>query len=408
MLSGRHILLGLIGLCLISFILAGFTYNATSPKNLKNPPNSSSDKENWIVEVIPEGGSIFSVLEKSNVPLSEIATVSYRFGNYVDVTTIQPGDTLKLQLSPNKQRISKLMFVQEPTLRHIFTAQGDSLVYAKEQLPVQIRSRLLTGKLEGTLDSSLLALGLLPSEKQQINNGLEADINFARDAKAGDTFSIYLQERLFEGSKLPGSKILYVSYDGERTGKHELFRYEDSTDESVLSGLYTVDGKSNDTAGVGYPLTSCHVISPFGSRIDPIYGRWAHHQGFDYRAHYGTPVYAVANGTVVGACFSGGWGNEVKIRHGNGLVSQYAHLSSMSVSGGQKVVRGQVIGRVGSTGRSTGAHLHFGLLSGNNYINPNQLRMVGAEKLNDTHMTIFKNQIANIRKEVAALSRKTA
>jgi murein DD-endopeptidase MepM/ murein hydrolase activator NlpD len=127
------------------------------------------------------------------------------------------------------------------------------------------------------------------------------------------------------------------------------------------------------------------------------------HQGVDYRARYGTPVYSVANGKVVSARYSGGWGNEIRIRHNNGLVTQYAHLSSMSVRAGQSVRKGQMIGRVGSTGKSTGAHLHFGLVQGKSYINPNKLKMVGTEQLDSAQMAAFQEQIAEIKRKLASL-----
>ena len=160
----------------------------------------------------------------------------------------------------------------------------------------------------------------------------------------------------------------------------------------MLNGLYTKEGKSCHSNGVGFPLSVIHLVSPFGRRLDPFYGNWANHQGVDYRAHYGTPVYAVANGKVTDAGYSGGWGNEIRIKHPSGLTTQYAHLSSMSVRKGQTLKKGQIIGRVGSTGRSTGAHLHFGLIKGKKYINPTNLKMVGTEKLNETQMARFKSQ----------------
>lgn len=404
MTIGNKTLFTLVLLCLLSFTLLSL-FNVSSPaRTLETHP--AEPKENWIINIIPPGGSIFSVLEQNQLPLSEIASVSFRFGNFVDVTTIQPGDTLKLLLSEDGSKIQKMMFLQEPTLRHIFVAQGDSLLYTPQQLPVKTRLRVLDGTLDGTLDASLLALGLTPTEKQQINNGLETKINFSAHARQGDTFRVFVEERLFEGKKISGTKILYASYTGENTGTHELFRFEDKPEKSVLTGLYTTDGKSGVTNGVGYPLASIHVVSPFGRRIDPFWGRWAFHEGVDYRARYGTPVYAVANGTVVAAGYNGGWGNQIKIRHASGLVTQYAHLSSMSVRNGQTVVRGQVIGRVGSTGRSTGAHLHFGLISGGNYINPNQLRMVGAERLSDAKMVEFKAQMDSIRALMQSQSKK--
>ncbi len=252
--------------------------------------------------------------------------------------------------------------MQEPTTRHHFTVSADSLVYSLEALPVKRVKRILEGKLEGTLDASLLAMGFAPQDKQAINNGLETEINFARDARNGDFFRVFVEERIFEGKTLPGRKIFYVQYSGERTGTCELFRYEDEEEKSVLNGLYTKEGKSCHSNGIGFPLSVIHLVSPFGRRLDPFYGNWANHQGADYRAHYGTPVYAVANGKVTDAGYNGGWGNEIRIKHPSGLTTQYAHLSSMSVRKGQTVKKGQIIGRVGSTGRSTGAHLHFGLI----------------------------------------------
>lgn len=398
---GKHLLLALIILLLASFSLFSLLPNGKSNAPLK----PLQIAEPWITETIPPGGSIFSVLEKQAISLKEIAILSFRFGDYIDVNSIQPGDTLKVLLTDDKQHIAKMMFVQEPTLRHHFTVQGDSLLYTLEALPITKTKRIIEGVMQNTLDSTLLGMGLSPRDKQNINNGLEGEINFQRDARNGDSFKVFVEERIFEGKVLPGKKIFYVNYSGERTGTHELFRFEEQDEGSVLNGLYTLEGKSNSTSGVGFPLSNCHMISKFGKRIDPFFGRWANHQGVDYRARYGTPVYAVANGTVTAASYNGGWGNQVVIKHPSGLSSQYAHLASIGVRHGQSVKRGQVIGRVGSTGRSTGAHLHFGLIKGKSYINPANLKMVGAEKLNDAQMTEFKRQQGIIRTEMQNLNK---
>ncbi|MDY0152637.1 MAG: M23 family metallopeptidase [Candidatus Cloacimonas sp.] len=397
---GKHILLSLIVILLFSFSLYSFF---PSPKaNSKTKLIPALDP--WIVETIPQGGSIFSALEKQPVPLKEIAILAFRFGDYIDVTTIQPGDTLKVLLTPDKGHIAKMMFVQEPTQRHHFVVQGDSLLYTLEALPITKKQRIIEGIMQNTLDATLLAMGLAPRDKQNINNGLEGEINFAHDARNGDKFIVFVEERIFEGKTLPGRKIYYVQYSGQRTGTHELFRFEDKDETSVLNGLYNLTGKSNSTSGVGFPLNSIHVVSKFGKRLDPFSGCWANHQGVDYRAHYGTPVFAVANGSVASAGYNGGWGNQVQVKHPSGLSSQYAHLSSISVRQGQTVKRGQVIGRVGSTGRSTGAHLHFGLLQGKSFINPTNLKMVGAEKLNEAQMVEFKRQQEIIRGEMRNLN----
>ncbi|MDP2172389.1 MAG: M23 family metallopeptidase [Candidatus Cloacimonadaceae bacterium] len=399
---GKHILLGLIVVLLLTFSLMSII----APGKAKTHRQTDFEKappDPWITEIIPAGGSIFSVLEKNEVPPWNIALVSYRFGEYIDVTTIQPGDTLKILLSETDNKIQKMVFIQEETTRHLFSVQNDSLFYILESLPVEIRTRIINGNLSGTLDSSLLAEGLNPMQKQQINNGLEAKINFRRDAREGDTYKLLVEERIFKGKSMKGGKILFASYSGTRTGTHELFRFEDDSEKSVLTGLYDSDGKSNIISGVGFPLSSIHVVSQFGRRIDPVYGRWAQHQGVDYRARYGTPIFSVANGTVIEARYNGGWGNHVRIKHSSGMISQYAHLSSMSVKSGQTVKRGQIIGRVGSTGKSTGPHLHFGLMKGNSFVNPNQLKMVGAEKLNAAQMAEFTRQKETIRQKIRNL-----
>lgn len=393
---GKQILLTLIFLSLAAFSLNGLFSGHKSHTEGQFAP-LEKPQEPWITEIIPSGGSIFSALAKLNLPGPEIGKFAFRFGDYIDVTTIQPGDTLRVLLNAEGDKIAKMMFVQEPTVRHHFVAYDDSLSYTKEALPVQKRQRILSGSLESTLDAALLTLGLSPADKQSINNALEGEINFQRDARKGDQVRVFIEERIFEGKPLPRAKVLFVSYDGTRTGSQELFRFEQEDDNSVLNGLYNKDGKSNNSSGVGYPLASIHVSSPFGRRLHPISGRWAHHDGVDYRGRMGTPVYAVANGTVVSARWNGGYGKEVRIKHPSGITTLYAHLSSYGVNRGQSVKRGQVIGRVGSTGVSTGAHLHFGLISSGSYINPSQLRMVGAERLNAEQMREYERQKNTIR-----------
>ena len=118
------------------------------------------------------------------------------------------------------------------------------------------------------------------------------------------------------------------------------------------------------------PVKSVTVSSHFGPRVDPFLGRIAMHTGMDFKAAYGTRVYATAPGTIVHAGWKGGYGKLVSIRHKNGLVTRYAHLSRMHVTKGDHVAAGDVIGSIGSTGRSTGPHLHYEVRVGKDAIDP--------------------------------------
>lgn len=120
----------------------------------------------------------------------------------------------------------------------------------------------------------------------------------------------------------------------------------------------------------GSPAPGQKISSPFGSRRDPFTGRRAMHGGIDFRAQRGTPVRATASGTVIRAGRNGGYGKLVEIDHGGGITTRYAHLSRIGVKKGQKISRGQRIGRVGSTGRSTGPHLHYEVRRAGRVLNP--------------------------------------
>ncbi|MDP8322860.1 MAG: M23 family metallopeptidase, partial [Candidatus Stygibacter australis] len=159
------------------------------------------------------------------------------------------------------------------------------------------------------------------------------------------------------------------------------------------------------TDAVRTPLDRMHVTSSFGYRIHPVYGYRRMHNGIDLRGATGTSVYAVTSGKVTKAKNNGnGYGNEVLINHDNGMITQYAHLSKISTSYGRKVKKGQLIGRIGSTGVSTGPHLHFGVKKHGKWVNPRtNLKMVGANVLKDTRLKTFKMQIQEMDAEMAVL-----
>jgi murein DD-endopeptidase MepM/ murein hydrolase activator NlpD len=121
---------------------------------------------------------------------------------------------------------------------------------------------------------------------------------------------------------------------------------------------------------VGAPLASRRISSRFGNRLDPFLKRPAFHAGIDFVAAAGTPVRSTAPGVVVSAGWNGGYGRMVEIKHSDGISTRYGHLSAILVSVGDKVGAGTPVGRVGSTGRSTGPHLHYETLSGGKAINP--------------------------------------
>ena len=166
--------------------------------------------------------------------------------------------------------------------------------------------------------------------------------------------------------------------------------------------MYTTKGKRLVTDAVRTPLDRMHITSAFGYRIHPITGKRTKHHGIDYRGRTGTNIYAVTDGTVIKAKDGGGgYGKEVRIRHANGMISQYAHMSRINTRYGRRVKKGQIIGKVGTTGNSTGPHLHFGVMKNGRWVNPKtNLKMVGANQLKDKRLKLFKQQLKEYNAEM--------
>ncbi len=145
-----------------------------------------------------------------------------------------------------------------------------------------------------------------------------------------------------------------------------------TTKSSVSELLGEVEGKSGTMAAFPdkWPVDNGVISSNYGGRIDPVSGGYEYHDGLDIAADMGAPIYAAAAGTVEVAGSNGGYGIYAKINHGNGYQTAYGHMSSLAVNAGQQVAKGEIIGFVGSTGYSTGPHVHFEVMSDGQTIDP--------------------------------------
>ncbi len=221
-----------------------------------------------------------------------------------------------------------------------------------------------------------------PAVAKRISKALKGTISSKKLHKGDEIAFVYTQRtRLGRPYAMPDIKVAKV-----QMGKKSQFIYVDEDGygykEAGKSVAYSVIGKkkvtytrrvpvSSKNSRFGMPLRHIRVTSNFSyRRWHPILKRYRPHHGTDFGARRGTPLLAVNSGKVIFSGRMGGYGKVVKIKHGGGYISLYAHQSRIRVKRGQKVKKGQVIGYVGSTGRSTGPHLHFGLMKNGRWINP--------------------------------------
>ncbi|MFO7896313.1 MAG: M23 family metallopeptidase [Candidatus Cloacimonadales bacterium] len=387
------------------------SYNATYTIT-----TSATDSLRYSIHVekpILRGGSIFQVLTDVGMPAKSVGYFAWKLGEYIEATSIDVGDLMTVDYhvdSLNVKHFEKFSYHPDKTSIHEFYIHGPrELKYNMITLPYELQRRVVTGELSEeywTLDAALNDLGVIPYIRQQVNNAMQSQVAFSTDARVGDEFEVYIEEKYVDGELQPRGKVLYAKYSGRRAGTKYAYRFDDKADASAFTGMYTKAGKRLVTDAVRTPLDRMHVSSAFGYRIHPISGKRKLHTGIDLRGWTGTPVYAVTSGTVIKAKNSGdGYGNDVRIRHDNGMISQYAHLHAIKTRYGRRVRKGQLIGTVGSTGYSTGPHLHFGVQQNGRWVNPStNLRMVGANQLAGSRLQQFKTQISNYDQEMKQIA----
>ncbi|MBI9032240.1 M23 family metallopeptidase [bacterium] len=374
---------------------------------------SKLDSVSYQVEVkkpILKGGSVYQVLSDLGMEAKHIGFYAWKLGEYIDATSIDVGDTLFVDYyldSLKVKKFNKFSYKNDKISVHEFFIRGErELEYNLITHPFQLVETFFTGEVTkdfNSMDRAMASLGISSFVRQQANDAIESQLALSKDARVGDTFELLVQEKLVNGEVEPQGKVLYAAYSGKRTGSKSAYRFVDDNDASAFNGMYTETGKGLVQGNIRTPLNLMHITSPYGYRIHPILGRRILHQGMDLRGSTGTPVFAVTSGTVIKATNSGdGYGNDVRIRHDNGMVTQYAHLHRINTRKGRYVSKGQVIGTVGSTGRSTGPHLHFGVMLNGKWVNPRtNLKMVAANKLEGERKTMFLKQVEDLKGRLA-------
>jgi murein DD-endopeptidase MepM/ murein hydrolase activator NlpD len=239
-------------------------------------------------------------------------------------------------------------------------------------VPYQVRQETVHIRIESSLYEATLASGEMMELFEPLSRMFEYDVDFNRDIQPGDTVAAVLEKKYLDGKLAAYGDILAAElFNGGKSIR--VVRY---TSPEGAMGYFHPDGRSTRRMFLRCPLPFVRVTSRYGMRRHPVLGYSRRHNGTDFGAPYGTPVRATASGVVIGRSRDNGRGNYVIIRHANGFVSNYYHLQrfASALRQGMRVEQGQVIGTVGSTGLSTGPHLHYGLVQNGRTINSLRLQ----------------------------------
>ncbi len=326
------------------------------------PPTAQEPQLHTIEGDVKERGTLFKSLSEKNIPLRWIDLIISKLKPLVNFKKIK-GGTYQF-ITDVKGELVKFIYEGSPT--EIYEIEKDSQGYIAQRKRVPLETRLV--KVVGEIRSSLFEAMDAAGEQDPLTitfaEILAWEIDFYKDAREGDQFKVVV-EKIYKGDQfIQYGTIHAVEYQrGEKITRG--IRYKE--------GYYNEKGISLKKAFLKSPLRFNRISSTFSrARKHPILGGVRPHYGVDYAAPPGTPIWAVADGVVTSCGWNSGFGNQVILRHMNGYMTCYGHLSRFGpgIRKGVRVRQKQIIGYVGSTGLSTGPHLDYRLVKDNQFRNP--------------------------------------
>ena len=270
--------------------------------------------------------------------------------------------------------------------------------------PIDSYLSFFQGAVEGSIYNSAMAAGISESAYTEYVRVMGFSVDFQREIRSGDRFELlYETERDGIDGQRIGGRLHYAGLvlSDRRLG---FFRYDEADD---VVGWYDQEGNSAARTLIRTPITGARLSSSFGQRKHPVSGFNAMHKGVDFAAPLGTPIIAAGSGVIRESGWKGSFGRYIRIKHNATYDTAYAHMKSIApqIRVGKYVKQGEVIGFVGSTGRSTGAHLHYEIMVNNRQVNPMTVSLPTGKRIDNQHLEAFKKTVAKIDKEV--LSRGT-
>ena len=368
-----------------------------------------------MVVTLAPGDSFASMLRRAGVSAADIDRAAALVGQALPLSDISAGTQLDVLLgrrsAPGEPRpLDSLAFRARFDLELELTRPGVGEV-AEDGTPVIPSGPLalkrniirvddtplrVRGVVGSSLFRSMRQAGVPASAAQEYIKAIDAQIDMEREVRPSDEFDIILAYRRAATGERQAGQLLYAGVDRAGKPRTQLMRW--GTD----GRFFEASGVGEQRRGLLAPVPGA-ITSGFGLRRHPILGYRRMHEGMDFKASYGTPIVAVSDGRVSSAGRAGGCGIAVRLEHGGGLATRYCHMSRMAVSSGMSVRRGQVIGYVGSTGLSTGPHLHYEMYRGGRVINPASVQFVTRAELSGTELIDFRRQLIRLKEiEVGA------
>lgn len=363
---------------------------------------------------LKSGDTFLNVLTDAGLEYNEANKIFLAVKKVYDPRDLRAGQILQLSEQWNLQEnklasINKIVSVIKVGQKLIVEKNAEGGYAAqvqKDELIEEVNSA--AGVIDGNLSVSMNRQKVPSRVVANFINIFSYSIDFRRDVKKGDKFELIYENFITpDGQVVQNGNILYASLTLGKS-KIELYRFKDSGGNV---DYYDAKGLALKKTLSRKPLSfqNARISSPFGKRRHPIYRDVRVHWGVDYAAPRNSLVYAAGDGVVLSAKYNGGYGNYIKIRHNSEFSSAYGHMQKFAkgIRPGVRVKQGQVIGYVGSTGRSTGPHLHYEVIQNGRRVNPLTIKASASENLRGRNLANFKLVVEKIRHTQQKMLAKT-
>lgn len=315
-----------------------------------------------------------------------------------------PGDSIHVIIKNNE--FLKLTYHQD--LMHIYYVMNNDnhLLIAMEFPYIDTATCIFEGEIKSTLYETILDMGETPNLVFRFADVFAWEIDFVTETRKGDSFFIFMEKIFCDSVFLEYNNLIVMRYRGAYVGDYYGLYYRDPDGHE---DYYNLKGESLRKSLLKSPLRYSYISSYFSKRrFHPILKVWRPHHGLDYAAPTGTPISSIGDGIVTFKGWKGGYGNLVEIKHKNNYKTRYGHLSKFAkgMYRNKKVKMGELIGYVGSTGLSTGPHLHFEMHKNGVALNPLKVKIPRAPSVKKEYFEVFEQYRDSLLNYIEELTRK--
>ena len=340
---------------------------------------------------ISSGETFDKILNNYSIPNEEINQIKKKLNSDYNINNLQPNLEIKITIDQsNNKKITSFLFPVSRTEKIQLTRNLDNNLFEKKTIITNLNKKIVfkEGKITQSLYKTAIDLNVQPNVIIEFARIYGFQVDFQRDIRKNDNFQIMYEvfeddeDKIFETGNI-------IFADLKLSGKNNALYY---FEKKGSEGHYDENGKSVEKALMKTPINGARLSSAFGMRKHPIDGFNKMHRGTDFAAPMGTPIMASGSGLITRARWCGGGGNCIKIKHNSTYETIYAHMKNFArgIKEGIRVKQGQIIGYVGSTGKSTGPHLHYEVVVNGKKVNSQKLKLPSGKTLKGKEREIFE------------------